>query len=139
MALGSAAISQGGGNDKKEQRKRSLKNSLGSWKRGQGKNGFHGYSETVFQQQCIRFLQQMNGPTSLFGSETYMGIASPARSDYSGVFSSTPANVPVPTAASSLVARNPLEGTHELRQACQACFIKKGEELGGGLWGDDWG
>lgn len=67
----------------------------------------------------------MNGPTSLFG------IASPARSDYSGVFSSAPANVPVPTAASSLVARNPLEGTHELRQACQACFIKKGEELGG--------
>lgn len=79
--------------------------------------------------------QQMNGPTCLFGSETYMGIASPARSDYSGVFSSTPANVPVPTAA-SLVARNPLEGTHELRQACQACFIKKGEELGGGLWGN---
>ncbi|XP_026560247.1 zinc finger CCCH domain-containing protein 7A [Pseudonaja textilis] len=70
-------------------------------------------------------LRLMNGPTSLFGAESYMGVASPACSDYSGMFSSTPANMPVPTVASSLVARNPLEGTHELRQACQACFIKK--------------
>ncbi|XP_063171036.1 zinc finger CCCH domain-containing protein 7A [Candoia aspera] len=69
-------------------------------------------------------LRLMNGPTSLFGSETYMGMASPARNDYSGVFSSGPANLPVST-ASSLAARNPLEGTHELRQACQACFVKK--------------
>lgn len=36
MALGSTASLQDGGNDKKEQRKRPTKNSLGSWKRGQG-------------------------------------------------------------------------------------------------------
>ncbi|XP_070617609.1 zinc finger CCCH domain-containing protein 7A isoform X8 [Erythrolamprus reginae] len=70
-------------------------------------------------------LRLMNGPTGLFGSETYVGMASPARSDYSGVFIGPPANVPGPALVTPLVARNPLEGTHELRQACQACFIKK--------------
>ncbi|KAL8175267.1 UNVERIFIED_CONTAM: Zinc finger CCCH domain-containing protein 7A, partial [Gekko kuhli] len=69
----------------------------------------------------------MNGPTSLFGSENYVGISGPARNDYSSVFSSSPATVPV--SASSLVARNPLEGTHELRQACPLCFVKTGPKL----------
>ncbi|XP_077685234.1 zinc finger CCCH domain-containing protein 7A isoform X2 [Eretmochelys imbricata] len=40
-------------------------------------------------------------------------------------FSGT-ANVAV---SASLVGRNPLEGTHELRQACQLCFIKTGPKL----------
>ena len=68
----------------------------------------------------------MNGPTSLFGSDSYMGLPSPSRNDYSSVFGSAPGNVPVSVPA-SLVARNPLEGTHELRQACQVCFIRKGK------------
>ncbi|XP_025904814.1 zinc finger CCCH domain-containing protein 7A isoform X2 [Nothoprocta perdicaria] len=68
----------------------------------------------------------MNGPSSLFGSENYMGIAGQTRNDFSNVFSSATANIPV---SSALVGRNPLEGTHELRQACQLCFVKKGPKL----------
>lgn len=70
---------------------------------------------------------QMNGPASLFGSESYIGISSPARN----VFGAGPANMPLST-ATSLVSRNPLESTHELRQACQLCFLKTGEEPPGG-------
>ncbi|XP_020664048.2 zinc finger CCCH domain-containing protein 7A isoform X1 [Pogona vitticeps] len=73
-------------------------------------------------------LRLMNGPTSLFGSDSYMGLPSPSRNDYSSVFGSAPGNVPVSVPA-SLVARNPLEGTHELRQACQVCFIRKDPKL----------
>ncbi|XP_044289204.1 zinc finger CCCH domain-containing protein 7A [Varanus komodoensis] len=73
-------------------------------------------------------LRLMNGPTSLFGSENYVGISSPARNDYSCVFGGGPANVPMST-TSPLVTRNPLEGTHELRQACQLCFVKKDPKL----------
>lgn len=72
------------------------------------------------------FFQQINGPSSLFGSENYMGIAAQTRNDFSNVFSSATANVPV---SSALAGRNPLEGTHELRQACQLCFVKKGKGL----------
>lgn len=77
------------------------------------------------------FFQQINGPSSLFGSENYMGLAGQARNDFSNVFSSATANIPV---SSALAGRNPLEGTHELRQACQLCFVKKGK----GLFGLDW-
>ncbi|XP_034987051.1 zinc finger CCCH domain-containing protein 7A [Zootoca vivipara] len=73
-------------------------------------------------------LRLMNGPTSLFGSENYIGISSPGRNDYSSVFGSGPPSIPVSTTP-SLVARNPLENTHELRQACQSCFIKKGPKV----------
>ncbi|NWT45107.1 Z3H7A protein, partial [Chroicocephalus maculipennis] len=68
----------------------------------------------------------INGPSSLFGSENYMGIAGQTRNDFSNVFSSATANTPV---SSALAGRNPLEGTHELRQACQLCFVKKGPKL----------
>ncbi|NXX89133.1 Z3H7A protein, partial [Centropus bengalensis] len=68
----------------------------------------------------------INGPSSLFGSENYMGIAGQTRNDFSNIFSSATANIPV---SSALVGRNPLEGTHELRQACQLCFVKKGKGL----------
>ncbi|NWX08000.1 Z3H7A protein, partial [Caloenas nicobarica] len=68
----------------------------------------------------------INGPSSLFGSENYMGIAGQTRNDFSNVFSSATANIPV---SSALAGRNPLEGTHELRQACQLCFVKKGPKL----------
>uniref|UniRef100_A0A8D0GUY5 Zinc finger CCCH domain-containing protein 7A n=1 Tax=Sphenodon punctatus TaxID=8508 RepID=A0A8D0GUY5_SPHPU len=71
-------------------------------------------------------LLQINGPTSLFGSENYIGIAGQTRKDFSNVFGSGAANIPVST---SLVGRNPLEGTHELRQACQLCFTKTGPKL----------
>uniref|UniRef100_A0A8B9FVF7 Zinc finger CCCH-type containing 7A n=1 Tax=Amazona collaria TaxID=241587 RepID=A0A8B9FVF7_9PSIT len=67
----------------------------------------------------------INGP-SMFGSENYMGIAGQTRNDFSNVFSSATANIPV---SSALAGRNPLEGTHELRQACQLCFVKKGPKL----------
>ncbi|XP_029858022.1 zinc finger CCCH domain-containing protein 7A isoform X1 [Harpia harpyja] len=68
----------------------------------------------------------INGPSSLFGSENYMGIAGQTRNDFSNVFSSATANIPI---SSALAGRNPLEGTHELRQACQLCFVKKGPKL----------
>ncbi|XP_061456220.1 zinc finger CCCH domain-containing protein 7A isoform X2 [Rhineura floridana] len=73
-------------------------------------------------------LRLMNGPTSLFGSESYIGISSPARNDFSSVFGSGPANIPV-SSTSTLVTKNPLENTHDLRQACQSCFIKKGPKV----------
>ena len=56
-----------------------------------------------------------------------MGISGQTRNDFSNVFSSATASIP---ASSALVGRNPLEGTHELRQACQLCFVKKGK----GCW-----
>ncbi|CAM5088856.1 unnamed protein product [Natator depressus] len=68
----------------------------------------------------------INGPKALFGTEDYMGIAGQTRNDFSHVFSSGTANIAV---SASLVGRNPLEGTHELRQACQLCFIKTGPKL----------
>ncbi|XP_042683605.1 zinc finger CCCH domain-containing protein 7A isoform X5 [Centrocercus urophasianus] len=68
----------------------------------------------------------INGPSSLFGSENYMGISGQTRNDFSNVFSSATASIPV---SSALAGRNPLEGTHELRQACQLCFVKKGPKL----------
>ncbi|XP_043380505.1 zinc finger CCCH domain-containing protein 7A isoform X4 [Chelonia mydas] len=68
----------------------------------------------------------INGPNALFGTEDYMGIAGQTRNDFSHVFSSGTANIAV---SASLVGRNPLEGTHELRQACQLCFIKTGPKL----------
>ncbi|KAJ7306032.1 hypothetical protein JRQ81_010398 [Phrynocephalus forsythii] len=73
-------------------------------------------------------LRLMNGPTSLFGSDSYLGLPSPSRNDYSSVFGGGPGTVPVSLPA-PFVARNPLEGTHELRQACQACFIRKDPKL----------
>uniref|UniRef100_A0A8C3S8C8 Zinc finger CCCH-type containing 7A n=1 Tax=Chelydra serpentina TaxID=8475 RepID=A0A8C3S8C8_CHESE len=51
---------------------------------------------------------------------------SQTRNDFSRVFSSGTANISL---SASLVGRNPLEGTHELRQACQLCFIKTGPKL----------
>lgn len=60
-----------------------------------------------------------------------MGIAGQTRNDFSNVFSSATANTP---ASSALAGRNPLEGTHELRQACQLCFVKKGKGLFGLYW-----
>ncbi|XP_038273766.1 zinc finger CCCH domain-containing protein 7A isoform X4 [Dermochelys coriacea] len=68
----------------------------------------------------------INGPSALFGTEDYMGIAGQTRNDFPHVFSSGTANIAV---SASLVGRNPLEGTHELRQACQLCFIKTGPKL----------
>ncbi|XP_006015583.1 zinc finger CCCH domain-containing protein 7A isoform X2 [Alligator sinensis] len=68
----------------------------------------------------------INGPNSLFGSENYMGIVGQNRNDFSNIFSSAPANIPI---SSSVIGRNPLEGTHDLRQACQLCFIKTGPKL----------
>ncbi|EMP37325.1 Zinc finger CCCH domain-containing protein 7A [Chelonia mydas] len=68
----------------------------------------------------------INGPNALFGTEDYMGIEGQTRNDFSHVFSSGTANIAV---SASLVGRNPLEGTHELRQACQLCFIKTGPKL----------
>ncbi|XP_042294296.1 zinc finger CCCH domain-containing protein 7A isoform X2 [Sceloporus undulatus] len=73
-------------------------------------------------------LRLMNGPTSLFGSENYIGISSPPRNDYSSVFDGGLANAPMST-TTPLVAWNPLEATHELRQACQTCFVKKDLKL----------
>lgn len=76
------------------------------------------------QVNNISFFQQINGPNSLFGSENYMGIVGQNRNDFSNIFSSAPANIPI---SSSVIGRNPLEGTHDLRQACQLCFIKTGK------------
>ena len=65
----------------------------------------------------------MNGPGSLFASESFLGISSHPRNDFGNFFGSA---VTKPT--SSVTPRHPLEGTHELRQACQICFVKSGQD-----------
>ncbi|KAK1344817.1 hypothetical protein QTO34_013519 [Cnephaeus nilssonii] len=66
----------------------------------------------------------MNGPGSLFASESFLGISSHPRNDFGNFFGSTITKPP-----SSVTPRHPLEGTHELRQACQICFVKSGPKL----------
>ncbi|XP_055453693.1 zinc finger CCCH domain-containing protein 7A [Psammomys obesus] len=66
----------------------------------------------------------MNGPGSLFASENFLEIAREPRNDFGNFFGSVIAK-PV----SSVTPRHPLEGTHELRQACQICFVKSGPKL----------
>ncbi|XP_038618826.1 zinc finger CCCH domain-containing protein 7A [Tachyglossus aculeatus] len=65
----------------------------------------------------------LNGPGGLFGSENFLGISGQPRSDFSSSNNRGATNI-----TSSLSIRNPLEGTHELRQACQLCF-KTGPKL----------
>ncbi|XP_012502998.1 PREDICTED: zinc finger CCCH domain-containing protein 7A [Propithecus coquereli] len=66
----------------------------------------------------------MNGPGSLFASESFLGISSQPRNDFGNFFGSA-----VTKPSSSVTPRHPLEGTHELRQACQICFVKSGPKL----------
>ncbi|GAB5583065.1 zinc finger CCCH domain-containing protein 7A [Prionailurus iriomotensis] len=66
----------------------------------------------------------MNGPGNLFASESFLGISSHPRNDFGNFFGSTVTKPP-----SSVTPRHPLEGTHELRQACQMCFVKSGPKL----------
>lgn len=66
----------------------------------------------------------MNGPGSLFASENFLGISSHPRNDFGNFFGSAVTKPP-----SSVTPRHPLEGTHELRQACQICFVKSGPKL----------
>ncbi|XP_035303384.1 zinc finger CCCH domain-containing protein 7A isoform X3 [Cricetulus griseus] len=66
----------------------------------------------------------MNGPGSLFPSENFLGIASQPRNDFGNLFGSV-----IAKPFSSGTPRHPLEGTHELRQACQICFVKSGPKL----------
>ncbi|XP_028638737.1 zinc finger CCCH domain-containing protein 7A-like isoform X1 [Grammomys surdaster] len=66
----------------------------------------------------------MNGPGSLFASENFLGIASQPRNDFGNIFGSV-----IAKPFSSGTPRHPLEGTHELRQACQICFVKSGPKL----------
>ncbi|XP_049992188.1 zinc finger CCCH domain-containing protein 7A isoform X1 [Alexandromys fortis] len=66
----------------------------------------------------------MNGPGSLFPSENFLGIANQPRNDYADLLGSV-----IAKPFSSGTPRHPLEGTHELRQACQICFVKSGPKL----------
>nr|XP_020022846.1 zinc finger CCCH domain-containing protein 7A isoform X3 [Castor canadensis] len=66
----------------------------------------------------------MNGPGSLFASESFLGISSQPRNDFGNFFGSS-----ITKPSSSVTPRHPLEGTHELRQACQICFVKSGPKL----------
>ncbi|XP_029432792.1 zinc finger CCCH domain-containing protein 7A [Rhinatrema bivittatum] len=68
----------------------------------------------------------MNGTSSLFGSESFLGNPSPIRNDFSNFLGGGTATASL---CSPLVGRNPLEGTHEFRQACQVCFSKSGPKL----------
>nr|XP_045017450.1 zinc finger CCCH domain-containing protein 7A isoform X2 [Jaculus jaculus] len=61
----------------------------------------------------------MNGPGSLFASESFLGISSQSRNEFGNFFGSA-----ITKPSSAVTPRHPLEGTHELRQACQICFIK---------------
>uniref|UniRef100_A0A452RMF9 Zinc finger CCCH-type containing 7A n=1 Tax=Ursus americanus TaxID=9643 RepID=A0A452RMF9_URSAM len=70
------------------------------------------------------FFLQMNGPGNLFASESFLGISSHPRNDFGNFFGSAVTKPP-----SSVTPRHPLEGTHELRQACQICFVKSGPKL----------
>lgn len=66
----------------------------------------------------------MNGPGSLFAPESFLGISSHPRNDFGNFFGSAVSKPP-----SSVTPRHPLEATHELRQACQICFVKSGPKL----------
>ncbi|XP_060028333.1 zinc finger CCCH domain-containing protein 7A isoform X2 [Erinaceus europaeus] len=66
----------------------------------------------------------MNVPGGLFASESFLGVPSQPRNDFGNFFGSAVTKPP-----SSVAPRHPLEGTHELRQACQICFIKSGPKL----------
>ncbi|XP_031218553.1 zinc finger CCCH domain-containing protein 7A [Mastomys coucha] len=66
----------------------------------------------------------MNGPCSLFASEKILGITSQPRNDFGNFFGNV-----IAKPFSSGTPRHPLEGTHELRQACQICFVKSGPKL----------
>nr|XP_010595604.1 zinc finger CCCH domain-containing protein 7A isoform X2 [Loxodonta africana] len=61
----------------------------------------------------------MNGPSSLFVPETFLEISSQPRNDFGSLFGCA-----VTKPSPSVTPRHPLEGTHELRQACQICFTK---------------
>ena len=69
------------------------------------------------------FFLQMNGPGSLFAPESFLGISSHPRNDFGNFFGSAVSKPP-----SSVTPRHPLEATHELRQACQICFVKSGQD-----------
>ena len=73
---------------------------------------------------CFVFLLflQMNGPGNLLASENFLGITSQPRNDFGNFFGSV-----IAKPFSSGTPRHPLEGTHELRQACQICFVKSGQ------------
>uniref|UniRef100_A0A803SNS0 C3H1-type domain-containing protein n=1 Tax=Anolis carolinensis TaxID=28377 RepID=A0A803SNS0_ANOCA len=107
--------------------------SLSSFSMGDSKRGKKTGSPSRFSAlNSSSHLRLLNGPQSLFGSENYIGISSPPRSDFPGVFGGGVANVPsasTAAAAASLAVRNPLEGSHDLRQACQACFVRKDPKL----------
>lgn len=66
----------------------------------------------------------MNGPGSLFASDNFLGITSQPSNDCGNLFGSV-----IAKPFSSGTPRHPLEGTHELRQACQICFVKSGPKL----------
>ncbi|XP_004705915.1 zinc finger CCCH domain-containing protein 7A [Echinops telfairi] len=66
----------------------------------------------------------MNGPGSLFAPESFLGISSQSRNDFGNFFGCA-----VTKPSASVIPRHPLEGTHELRQACQICFTKTGPKL----------
>lgn len=66
----------------------------------------------------------MNGPGNLLASENFLGITSQPRNDFGNFFGSV-----IAKPFSSGTPRHPLEGTHELRQACQICFVKSGPKL----------
>ncbi|XP_042554182.1 zinc finger CCCH domain-containing protein 7A [Dipodomys spectabilis] len=66
----------------------------------------------------------MNGPGSLFASENFLGISSQLRNDFGNFFGSV-----ITKPSPPVTPRHPLEGTHELRQACQICFVKSGPKL----------
>lgn len=66
----------------------------------------------------------MNGPGSLFASDNFLGITSQPSNECGNLFGSV-----IAKPFSSGTPRHPLEGTHELRQACQICFVKSGPKL----------
>ncbi|XP_006867273.1 PREDICTED: zinc finger CCCH domain-containing protein 7A [Chrysochloris asiatica] len=66
----------------------------------------------------------MNGPSSLFAPESFLGISSQSRNDFGNFFGCA-----VTKSSPSVMPRHPLEGTHDLRQACQICFTKTGPKL----------
>ncbi|XP_003477808.1 zinc finger CCCH domain-containing protein 7A isoform X1 [Cavia porcellus] len=71
-------------------------------------------------------LSLMNRPSSLFTFDGSLGISNQPRNDFDfGKFFGSAITKP----SSSVTPRHPLEGTHELRPACQFCFVKSGPKL----------
>ncbi|XP_004586820.2 zinc finger CCCH domain-containing protein 7A isoform X1 [Ochotona princeps] len=66
----------------------------------------------------------MNAPGIFYAPESFLGISTQPRNDFGNFFGSA-----ITKPSSSVTPKHPLEGSHDLRPACQICFVKSGPKL----------